>query len=299
MTSFQETTFLAPGKLVLAGEYAVIDGASALVMAIDRGVGCVKSEGSGISTPSGDVRFVFPAIKDLLQSHHFQFFDWNPVTQIPSNKKPGFGGSAAACVASCAAAEISLNTAYEIHKSVQGSGSGIDIAAAIHGGVIRFKQTKLLPQIERVDLLKDHTPIIIWSGEAAKTGPRVEQYLSWNKRSAFVHQTEKLTEQFLDDPICTIRQLHKLLCAMAKEAGIQYMTQKMLDIVNIAEGLGGAAKASGAGGGDCMIACIPPSKQNEFIRKLQESGHNHIRYNIANGVRELTKNMPPTETSIL
>ena len=293
MPSPSETTFLAPGKLVLAGEYAVIDGSSALVMAIDRGVGCIRTAGTGISTPSGDVRFVLPALKDLQHSNHFKFFNWNPVTHIPSDQKPGFGGSAAACVASCAAANIPLNTAYDIHKNVQGSGSGIDIAAAIHGGIIRFQRSDKLPNIEPVALKEEHNPIIIWSGQAAKTGPRVEQYLSWKHRSAFVDQTEMLIAQFLNDPIHTIQQLHQLLCSMSKEAQIHYMTSKMLEIVNLAEGLGGAAKASGAGGGDCMLACVPTSKRQEFIHKLQESGHQNIDYNIAIGTQGLTAHTKP------
>ena len=293
MPSSSETTFLAPGKLVLAGEYAVVDGSSALVMAIDRGVGCIKQPGTGISTPSGDMRFVFPALKDLQRNHHFKFFNWNPVTQLPAHQKPGFGGSAAACVASCAAAKLPLNKAYEIHKSVQGSGSGIDIAAAIHGGIIRFQKGDFAPNIEHTVLEKEHTPIIIWSGQAAKTGPRVKQYLSWKKRSAFVHQTEILIEQFLSNPIHTIQQLHQLLCSMSQDAGIEYMSTRMLDIVDLAEAFGGAAKASGAGGGDCMIACIPPSKRKEFIQRLNEAGHDNIDYNIASGILEPTAHTQP------
>ena len=52
---------LAPGKLVLIGEYTVLDGAPAAVLAINRGVRCEVLPGSGISTPDGDTRFVAPA----------------------------------------------------------------------------------------------------------------------------------------------------------------------------------------------------------------------------------------------
>ncbi|MBM75051.1 MAG: hypothetical protein CMK59_06605 [Proteobacteria bacterium] len=293
MPSSSETTFLAPGKLVLAGEYAVVDGSPAIVMAIDRGVGCIKKSGQGISTPSGDKRFVLPALKDSLNQHHFYFFNWNPVTEIPSDQKPGFGGSAAACVASCAAAGHTLSNAYNIHKKVQGSGSGIDIAAAIHGGIIHFQNTAQLPKIETCHLPKETLPIVIWSGQAAKTGPRVQKYLSWNQRSTFVKETEQLLNTFLLKPIETTRQLHRLLCSMSTNTDIQYETPQMKHIVEIAERNGGAAKASGAGGGDCMIAFIPPNQRPNFISELNQSGYINIEYNIARGIKASVSHSKP------
>jgi hypothetical protein len=54
-----------PGKLVLLGEYAVLDGAPAVVLAVDRGVVVEGAPGGGglhIETPDGDDRFVRPAL---------------------------------------------------------------------------------------------------------------------------------------------------------------------------------------------------------------------------------------------
>ena len=52
------TTVFAPGKLVISGEYAVIDGGPSIVMAIDRGVKCTITQGKGLITPDGDTRFI-------------------------------------------------------------------------------------------------------------------------------------------------------------------------------------------------------------------------------------------------
>ena len=95
-------TVFAPGKLVIAGEYAVLDGAPAIVLAIDRGVRCDIEPANTltITTPDGDDRFVRPALQDA-PAAHYRFSAWNP-TDLP--EKPGFGGSAAACVAACIAA---------------------------------------------------------------------------------------------------------------------------------------------------------------------------------------------------
>ena len=56
-------TILVPGKIVLAGEYAVLDNAPAIVLAIDHGVGCHILHGRGIQTPTGDTRFVETALE--------------------------------------------------------------------------------------------------------------------------------------------------------------------------------------------------------------------------------------------
>ena len=57
----------APGKLVVLGEYAVLDDAPCLAVAVDSGVGCEVSAADEllISTPTGDDRFVRAALTSL------------------------------------------------------------------------------------------------------------------------------------------------------------------------------------------------------------------------------------------
>ena len=76
------TLIHAPGKLMVAGEYAVLDGAPAVVLAVDRGVQCRISPGEDlqIETPDGDDRFVRPALEG--RSGHYSFSAWNP-TGLP------------------------------------------------------------------------------------------------------------------------------------------------------------------------------------------------------------------------
>ena len=124
----------APGKLVLAGEYAILDGAPAVVLAINRGVECEIAEGNGFSTPMNDTRFIEHA-RPLTHQKRLIFRDWNPVTQIESDCKPGFGGSGAACVIATRLMDMPWKSALQIHHDVQGGGSGIDIKASILGGM--------------------------------------------------------------------------------------------------------------------------------------------------------------------
>jgi phosphomevalonate kinase len=253
------TIVRAPGKLVLTGEYAVLDGAPSIVIAIDRGVECEIKEGNGISTPMNDERFVKEALVELCKTKHFQFREWNPIENISSNQKPGFGGSAAACVVSCFIAKKAPNDAFDIHKKVQGSGSGIDIAASIHGGMFSFKQGK-------IKSLTPILPVVIWTGSSAKTGPRIEKYLQWKSRKEFVAKSTVLTNQFMSEPVNTIRDLYKLHQQLHTEAKIEYLTPEIIEIVSLAEQFQGAAKPSGAGGGDCIVAFfVDELSKEEFI----------------------------------
>lgn len=237
----------APGKLVLIGEYAVLDGAGAVVAAVDHGVSCAWSPGPTGWTVPGDDRFVAAALAGLPEAAGtFAFEDWNPVDL--GGAKPGFGGSAAATVAAVIAAGRAPDDAFAVHHAVQGSGSGVDVFAALNGGVRRFPDGAPVP-----------APCfsVVWSGRSAQTGPRVQQYRAWSGRAAFVDDSRSLVDGFGLAPVAATREAWRLLRDMAEAAGIAYRTPEHDAIVALAERFGGAAKPSGAGGGDIAVAVFP------------------------------------------
>jgi len=278
--SVESFEIVAPGKLVLIGEYGVIDDASAIVLAINRGVRCTVSNGDGIVTPDGDTRFVAPALSGA-PTAMYRFSHWNPV-ELPD--KPGFGGSAAACVAACVAAGRTAQDAFSIHKDVQGGGSGIDVAASIHGGMILFNNGSCskLPPI---------CPSIIWSGQSAQTGPRVTAYRQWQntkEKRAFVARSNDLAGRFVQDPINTIAHAHDLLVNMASLAQIEYLTDGLTRIVELARKHGGAAKPSGAGGGDCAIAMFPDTASRvKFEADCTTDGLMPVSAEVSHGVHRV------------
>ncbi len=278
------TTIYAPGKLVIAGDYAILDDAPAISLAINRGVKCEISsfrKNSPIcNTPTGDDRFVSPALKNISNPHFYNFQDWNPVSELHEKQKPGFGGSAAACVASCYVAGIPLNQAFQIHHQVQGSGSGIDIATSIYGNMIwaENKDYRQLPPL---------LPIVIWTGNSAKTGPRIRTYRQWKNRDFFLQESKYWTKNFVEAPVLATQKLYQNLCNMAQKSGLDYLTKNIVDIVDLAEFYGGGAKPSGAGGGDCVIAFFPDEMtQSEFIKSCQEK-YPIIPISISKGVHHM------------
>lgn len=264
---------VAPGKLVIVGEYAVVDGGGAVVAAVDRGVACTvyAAESVEIVTP-GDDRFVRAALEGA-PAGRYVFSDHHPVEGLGG--KAGFGGSAAATVAAVVAAGMPAERAFEVHRAVQGGGSGVDVHASIHGGVTRFP---------------DGAPVVcpplvaVWSGQSASTGERVSRYLTWRDRAAFVERSRALVAAFAGDPVRVLAEAYRELRGMAAAAGVDYDTGAHAAIAGIAAGLGGAAKPSGAGGGDVAVALFPdPERLALFVSRCTEAGFRVIPVEIAAG----------------
>ena len=283
-------TFIAPGKVVLMGEYAVLDGGTAIVAAVNRGVQCTvsaRTEGQHIVAPN--TQFVGPALANWADVPAEYIFEaYNPTN---TSSKVGLGSSAAATVAALLAGStwagqpLSSETLFRegllIHRAVQGSGSGVDIAASVYGGIIRFQQ-------DTVTAMTNVPFFIIWSGESAKTGPRVEQYLRWSNREAFVQTSNALADSFHNDPVEAIREAYNTLKNMSLNAGIAYATPALEHITNLAKRFGGAAKPSGAGGGDCAIACFPPKVDPAgFLAECKKEGYDVIDATVSRGAHEV------------
>jgi phosphomevalonate kinase len=132
----------APGKLVLTGAYAVLEGAPAIVMATSRGATADTSRVQ--PTPTLEVR---AAIGESPAPHV------DASALFIGGRKLGLGASAAILVSSLAARELAekhvdladkrvrdalFARARAAHASAQQGGSGVDVAASVYGGVLRY-----------------------------------------------------------------------------------------------------------------------------------------------------------------
>ncbi|OJG92905.1 phosphomevalonate kinase [Enterococcus silesiacus] len=188
------------------------------------------------------------------------------------------------------------------HLEVQGNGSCGDIAASCYGGWIAFstfdhhwvtdqvqKQalTGLLQatwpklMIQPLTVPKKLRLLIGWTGSPASTSDLVDQ----------VNQSKEVQEtayqQFLDESkSCVetmitgfqtenisliqtqIRKNRQLLQQLTSITGVTIETPALKKLCNLAQTCGGAAKSSGAGGGDCGIVLF---KQKSGILPLMSS----------------------------
>jgi len=172
----------APGKIILSGEYAVLDGEPAISMAIDRrAVVTLDDNPDGecnLSTPGfsgsdqyrivdavcGDAR---PAKNLVLDTRAFAV----------DGDKIGIGSSAALSVALIAGLNESgdvLNEALLAHHTFQGgAGSGVDVATAVQGGLIEFEmRTRTVSSLAWPSGLYMR---VIWTGVPTSTEAKLEK----------------------------------------------------------------------------------------------------------------------------
>jgi phosphomevalonate kinase len=284
----------APGKLFLTGEWAVLRGAPALVMAVDRvvrveidgeagdGALAVESlaEGStwrGDDTlPGGDAGAIAAVLRRLGPVHGRIVVDSRPF--LVGERKLGLGRSAATIAAAVTArralAGMSLDRAAVLGDALaanavfqDGQGSGADVAAAVHGGLVAAEPKDGGLAVARHALPDGLHVIAGWTGEPAPTTPLVAAFatmpsppvlddLSASARDAVAAVESGDRGGLLD----AVARSGELLARFGDETGLPIMTAALRRLVDTARGAGAAAKPSGAGGGDCGIALAPSSR---------------------------------------
>ena len=317
----------APGKLILTGEYAVLEGASALVIAVNRRVIARRRGGARGSAPF--LVAVAEAIARRLGAEHPAAraaleIECDSRAFFLGAQKLGLGSSAAVTVASTALAlaaehevplvdrELVAAIAFEAHAEAQRGvrtseafavphvgGSGADIAAAAHGGVIAYRHHDLdrtpVPGREESPIVHLAWPsgitlIPFFTGASADTRELVAKFYA--ARDAHSAEVEAALRAIADTSraacqACAMRTpeiasgaLISAL-ALAARATDQLAAATHLPLVPACvtaaraalTPFGGTAKTTGAGGGDVAIAVIPATEdRNEARRLLIESG---------------------------
>lgn len=198
----------APGKVVLSGEYAVLDGAPAVSMAIDRraiaelatAAGAVCSvtapgyapEPGRFVVDAGRFRWLeggdrFAVIENVCKAGAFTVsgaidivLDTRAFADAATGAKIGVGSSAAVTVALAAALTTLAGDsrditaiAIEAHRELQGGGSGIDVATSVAGGLIEYRMAGT--RRRALDWPQGLHFALYWSGVAASTAERLER----------------------------------------------------------------------------------------------------------------------------
>lgn len=323
----------APGKLYIAGEYAVVEnGNPAILVAVDQFVTCQLSAaqhqtGRIISRQYQDIELSWRRQGDQLvvdqRDNPFSYiiqaievteayarscgrklkiFDITIDSNLDSDngRKYGLGSSAAVTVAIVKALcrfyhltvtnEQLFKLAAIAHFTVQKNGSLGDVAASVYGGWIAyhsFDRQWLAEQQQAVDLatLIDlpwpdlqveslPTPhqlrlLIGWTGKPASTSLLVDRISLFKarqqdkyrkflaaSRTCVGEMINGFREQSLSIIQAQIRKNRDLLHQLGQLSGVDIETPLLQKLCAIAEQAHGAAKTSGAGGGDCGIVLI-------------------------------------------
>ena len=258
------TVASAPGKIVLAGEYAVLWESPAICMAVNRrAVATVAPSADGrchVSTPGfgGHGRF---RILDAVTGGKRPSCDFELDTSafMMNDRKTGIGSSAALTVALLAALEKSediYQRALDAHRHLQqGAGSGIDIATAVHGGLLEYRMTTRA--VTRLEWPQGLAFRVIWTGVPASTEAklsRLAKKASQPSRSALLLAAPRICEAWrtgeagdiLAEYVSYIGVLRQF--SIDHDLGIFDAGHDELTDAAMVDGL--VYKPAGAGGGD-------------------------------------------------
>ena len=268
----------APGKALLCGEYAVLEGAPAVVAAIDRRVSVSWSESSAPMSPEVEAT-LRRAREELGPLPRSVTVDASNLRQ--GHVKLGLGSSAAATVAtagaSCATHGRELgdsdtlhrvfSIALEGHSSIAPQGSGVDVAASAFGGFLRFTRADDDVEARTLKQPADLRMCLIWTGHAARTSELVGKVHALREDSPREYRTcmdrlSELSHRFASafedgnaaDVIAGAASYSSAMGMLGAAAGAPIVDAELGRASALATRFSGSAKPCGAGGGDVAVA---------------------------------------------
>ena len=273
----------APGKAFLCGEYAVLGGAPAVVAAVGR-YASAQAVSHGRSRESAFVREATRRAAEQLKARVPPFVAVDTEGfRSQGGEKLGLGSSAAATVAAaglqfCAAGrDLSTpETRRELHSVAErahaaaqaGEGSGADVSASVYGGLIRY----VMGQPPRPLSLPPNLQLVfVWTGRAASTELLVGRV---RKAGLPLGMLPQLATTFADAiaagesraAIETARLYNAAMQKLGEDCGVPIVTQEHALLAELARRHGGAAKPSGAGGGDIGVAFLHDPAEAAALR---------------------------------
>jgi phosphomevalonate kinase len=303
---------LAPGKVVLWGEYAVLAGAPALVMAVDRFASCEIHPGgdvwefdaAGFAAPRASIT------RDRLLAHEAPPADsvWHTVWHVlrglacgdlptggqvkldtrsfhQGDSKLGLGSSAAICVAAYGAFARLLGQtpthagAVAAHRHMQaGAGSGIDVAASWYGGTVRFQRAAPdAVSAEPWRLPPDAHPTFVWTGRSARTVDHLGRFRGWLEAGdrAPLDTLCTASRRLFDDADFwpALTDYGAALAALDAAADLGIFSPEHLRLRELAIDAGVFYKPCGAGGGDLGAVFSPdPDARQRFASAAARHG---------------------------
>jgi phosphomevalonate kinase len=216
--------------------------------------------------------------------------------------KLGLGSSAAVTVAAVAsvfheagkdieAPAIRLDMWHvckQAHDAFQAAvGSGADLAACLFGGIVAFRPDG--PTIAPWPWPEEAVPVFVWTGRPASTPEMLRGFRGLRHRDptgfrSLVAEMGAIVETLLpagpsragslesDAPayarlVEAVRAYGQVLERMGQRLGQEVVLPQARAAARIAEALGGAAKPSGAGAGDMVVAVLPGEGAAEEFRR--------------------------------
>ncbi len=288
MTAGVSTGF-GHGKIILLGEHAVVFGQPALAAGMPLGVRAEVAPGQGrVAIPAwgidallSDGSPVATALGKLLARLGAKDLDLTLAADVPARAGLGSSAALAVAVARAVAARSGagetdvLAAVAEAETVFHGSPSGIDAAAAYHGGIGCFRRAtgwRSVPARQPIKLCVGLT------GKARDTRAQVDAVDRLCGRAAVARRlietlgevTEAGVHALAIGDIDTMGRLFDVAHGLL--AGLRVSSAELDAMVHAARAAGAiGAKLTGAGGGGAVIA-LAPSHTQHVLERWQQLG---------------------------
>jgi phosphomevalonate kinase len=278
--------------LVLSGAYAVLSGAPALVVAVDRYV---------LADSARPATFLTPEVCAALGQRTAPWFDASELRE--GGQKLGLGSSAAILVASLAALELESEPAlsdaalcarvYEraliAHRTAQGGGSGVDVAASAHGGVLAARRKGSALELSRLQL-PSALNFEVWAcSVSASTAVFLARIADFAKRTPAAHAARIQAQADAAESalaaaergdaagfVSAIAQQVTTLTGLGESAGVNIVTPELAELARLSAAHGAAFLPAGAGGGDVAYWVGLDAPPSTFADRARELGLSRV-----------------------
>jgi len=279
----------APGKALLCGEYAVLEGAPAVVAAVDRRVSVAWCEDQATMPPEVEATF------QLAQAELGQV-PWSltlDVTDLQRDRtKLGLGSSAAAATATAGAVFAThgrdlgdpktlqrvFACAFRGHASIAPRGSGVDVAASTFGGFLRFTRARGNVETRALQRPSGLVVRLVWTGHAARTSQLLDKVRELQgddpgRYRECMDRLSDLADRFASafeggdaaEVVAGAASYSNAMGALGEAARAPIVDAQLGRVAEIATRFSGSAKPCGAGGGDVAVAFFrEPSSAKRF-----------------------------------
>jgi phosphomevalonate kinase len=300
------TTASSPGKILLAGEYAVLEGGAAVVMAVNRRARAWIAPSPFLAAPAAPSPFLAAAAAVLAAELGADSAPARAAAAVradtdalraPSGDKLGLGSSAAATAAALAACLATAGPldrallhrlAHRAHGDAQAAldpaarGSGADIAASVWGGVLALEPVAggdLPPTVSHLTLPAGLELVPVWTGRPADTRVLVAAIRALAARDPIANRRclDAVAAAAADlAGACRAGDARRAVGAVAaggqavlelgRAAGVDLFLEAHRALSLSATARGGALKPTGAGGGDIALGAFDDPDRAQQFR---------------------------------
>ena len=239
------------------------------------------------------LRSLFESHSDLTQLPQHALLSLDTSSFYQNSLKLGIGSSASILVAVATLfqpfkkSRWNQNNLIKIHNTVQQSnGSGLDVAAALHGGVIKYQkqETSSLPFNLEIHMS------FVFTHSSSSTGPMLQRFSRamdkldkntvdiWVNIAGRVAENYENTQKFLEH----LHDLNQFVRDFDRLTGIGIYSTAHQDVDQLASKHNVLYKPSGAGGGDIGIAFSDdPAAITQFEHEVSQHNLSTIPLSVA------------------